>query len=330
MSIESSFGHTPHEQISDVAVSPSFATDHTVFTISDGRPLRSTDGGKHWVEIERGLTGESVAQYAFSPVDPKIMYLSTRGSGVFRSDDAGLSWRRANSGASPAYTADIVVSQSSSDVVVADDGLLGGLTRSTDSGATWTPVSGIGGAKAMTFVPGKPGNLVVGDKSGSLLVSHDDGATFARAGEAAGGASILVLAVGSNQSASTVFAGTSKGDVLVSSDAGDSWSKLGPGIPNDQITGLVPSSDYATDKTLWASTWHHGPYRSTDGAKTWKPAAKGVTTDPQADDLGFPQFGSIAIVPESGNRQLYLVGYDGLFTSSDGGARWAELQTVSE
>ena len=186
------------------------------------------------------------------------------------------------------------------------------------------------GAKAVTFVPGKAGHLVVGEKNGSLWVSHDDGATFTQAGTAAGGASIMSLAVGSKQSASTVFAGTSKGDVLVSTDAGDSWSKLGPGIPNDEITGLVPSSDYATDKTLWASTWHHGPYRSTDGAKTWTPAAKGVTTDPQADDLGFPQFGSIAVVPDSGNRQLYLVGYDGLFTSSDGGARWAQLQTLAE
>ncbi len=47
--------HTPHDDIFDVAVSPTYVTDQTVFVISRGILLKSTNGGQTWNRIVRGI-----------------------------------------------------------------------------------------------------------------------------------------------------------------------------------------------------------------------------------------------------------------------------------
>ncbi|MDQ1534544.1 MAG: hypothetical protein QOF28_2305 [Actinomycetota bacterium] len=327
---ERGFAHIPHDQITHVAVSPAFATDHTVYTVSDGEPLRSTDGGRHWVEMVRGLTGEVAAYFAVSPVDPRVVYLATRGGGVYRSGDAGVSWKPTNAARNPANTAELAVSPVSSDVVVAAGGLFGGVYLTVDGGATWRQTPRLGRVNVAAFVAGHTGRVVAGDATGTLLVSDDNGASFRPAGKIPG-AAITALAAGPAKAESTLFAATNTGVVFFSDDAGSSWSKVGAGLPDQQILALAFSGNFASDSTLWASTWHHGPYRSTDGGKTWKAQPRGLTTDPQANAFGYPEFHTIAVARNaSGKQVLYLVGYDGLFESSDEGAHWASVETVSE
>ena len=330
-SAERGFAHTPHDDTTHVVVSSSFATDQTVFAVSGYRPIRSTDGGANWVEIVQGLTGQTPARFAMSPVDHHVVYLSSLGGGVYRSNDQGVTWESTNSGASMTNIAELAVSPSSSEVVVAAEGSFGGLFRTVDGGDTWTPVPGIGKANTVTFVPDHVGRVVVGGAGGLLYLSDDDGATFQQTGGIGGGAEITAVVVGRNKSGSTLFAGTSEGDVLRSDDAGDSWSRVGPGIPDQQVTSLALSADYATDDTLWASTWDDGVYRSADGGETWTAKFNGLTTDPQADEIGVPQFRALAVAPgSSGNQLLFLAGYDGMFKSSDGGSHWAAVETEAE
>ena len=327
---ERGFAHIPHDQITHVAVSPSFATDHTVYTISDGEPLRSTDGGRHWVEMVRGLTGEASDYFAVSPVDPRVVYMASHGGGVYRSADAGVSWKPTNADRVPANTADLAVSPASSDVVIAAGGLFGGVFLTVDGGATWKQTPRLGHVNVAAFVAGRTGRVVAGDAAGTLLVSDDNGASFKQSAKIPG-AAITALAAGPAKAESTLFAATNTGVVLFSDDAGSSWSKVGAGLPHQQILALAFSGHYAADSTLWASTWHHGPYRSTDGGKTWKAQPNGLTTDPQANAFGYSEFHTIAVARDVSDKQvLYLVGYDGLFTSSDEGAHWKSVETISE
>jgi photosystem II stability/assembly factor-like uncharacterized protein len=64
---------------------------------------KSTDGGEHWRQLAKGLPGEaegiSRIGPTVSPSDPNRMYAwvnAKKGSGIYRSDDAGESWQQVN------------------------------------------------------------------------------------------------------------------------------------------------------------------------------------------------------------------------------------------
>src|SRR5579871_3354686 len=82
--------HTPHDPSSDVELSPSYARDGKVFAVSASRLLVGDGTSSTWTQLVNGLprspeNGESIAQVAISPSDERIMYVSSRVGGVFRS-----------------------------------------------------------------------------------------------------------------------------------------------------------------------------------------------------------------------------------------------------
>ena len=325
-----SFAHTPHDQIVHVAVSPAYATDHTLLAISNNHSLRSTDEGQHWVETVHGLGGQIFSRFAWAPSDPEVVYLSSRNGGVFRSDDRGRSWRTTNSPAGMANVDQIAVSPTSANTVIAALGNSGGLYRTVDGGRAWSPVPQFLKIGALMFVPTRAGRVVAGDRTGKFYVSDDKGAHFRRARGRVRGA-ITAIAPGASAAPGELFAGTSAGQVLRSDDSGNTWSPIGPGIRGEPITSLLVSPNYATNHSIWASAWHTGSYRSTDGGRSWKRQSRGLTTDIQADQIKQAQFRTLAVAPlDRGRQLLFLAGYDGLFSSDDGGSHWHSIETQAE
>lgn len=53
---------------------------------------RSEDGGMTWKAINEGLATKNVRSIAQSHVDPKLWYVGTNGSGLYRTRDAGEHW----------------------------------------------------------------------------------------------------------------------------------------------------------------------------------------------------------------------------------------------
>lgn len=106
---------------------------------------KSTDGGKSWNKIHKGFPKGKLGRIAVAvaPSDPKILYavLETeekKDRGLYRSDDAGASWRLLNSDfglvVRPFYFSRIVVDPKNPDVV-AKAGLFGSISR--DGGKTF-------------------------------------------------------------------------------------------------------------------------------------------------------------------------------------------------
>jgi photosystem II stability/assembly factor-like uncharacterized protein len=54
--------------------------------------LKSTDGGASWQPSSAGITNASVQSLAIDPSMPTVVYAGTT-DGVFKSIDAGASWR---------------------------------------------------------------------------------------------------------------------------------------------------------------------------------------------------------------------------------------------
>ncbi len=53
---------------------------------------KSEDGGITWIPINKGLASLNVRSLAQSPTDPKMFYVGTNGSGLYRSRDEGDRW----------------------------------------------------------------------------------------------------------------------------------------------------------------------------------------------------------------------------------------------
>jgi photosystem II stability/assembly factor-like uncharacterized protein len=53
---------------------------------------RSEDGGTTWSTLNKGLATLNVRSLAQSATDPKLFYLGTNGSGLYRSKNAGETW----------------------------------------------------------------------------------------------------------------------------------------------------------------------------------------------------------------------------------------------
>jgi photosystem II stability/assembly factor-like uncharacterized protein len=328
--------HTPHDPISDVALSPSYARDGKVFAISASRVLVGDGMSSTWTELVRGLprspeSGESIAKIAIAPSDENIIYLSSRVGGVFRSDDGGVSWKDVASGVvdhglSPAradLTA-IAVSPRDADVVLAG-GSLSGLYRTADGGAHWQSLSGFRRVGAIAFA-GTNRTAFLGDGTGRLLRSDNEGESWAVVARAKTGTFSAIASSGA-----AVFAGTNTGALFTSTDGGHTFATIGKGVPAESIQSIALSPEYANDHTLWMSTYRTGVYRSTDGGQVWSPSTHGLTTDPQADNVGVSQFRTLTAGKNAtGGIVLFEAGFDALFRSTDEGAHWYRVETLGD
>jgi photosystem II stability/assembly factor-like uncharacterized protein len=319
--------HVPHDVISGVAFSPQYSTDQTVFTISRGHLLRSADGGSNWSESLRGIGPELLNQVAIAASDKTRMYLASA-AGIYRSIDSAASWTFffVRGGISL-----VIVSPTNPDLVLAA-GTSSGLYRSTNGGESWAQVAGdFGRITSLTFETGGAQQLL-GTDTGRIYRSVDTGSTWTMTLAVPGGSAVTALGARSIAPANETLAGTAAGELFRSTDGGSSFVRFGSGIPKEQVMGIAVSTDYATDHTVWLSTWTSGVYQSINWGSTWTRTSSGLTTDPQGDQIGAPQFGALSTAASGqGNGQvLFVGGFDGLFRSDDRGATWHERQTLSE
>jgi photosystem II stability/assembly factor-like uncharacterized protein len=324
--------HSPHDDVADIAVSPAYADDQTVLAIVRGRVMRSTDLGRTWVEMVRGLggTGQVLTRVVFAPTNERIVYLTTRSDGVLKSEDGGTSWEAANRGLANLNLQDIAVSPVSPDIAVAA-GAVGGLFRTTDGGESWSAVRGIEQVSSLAFLP-DGSRVLAGDRRGRLTTLRDAGTTKGRVLTLERGDALTAITIGAApDSPGSLFVATASGRLFRSDDGGRSYSRRGHGLPDEEVKSLELSPDHATDGTLWASTWRSGVFRSVDDGDTWTPITDGLTTDPSADVVKVPHFRRLAVgVDRSGHTSLFVGGFDGIFRYDDDDSTWDAVETLSD
>jgi len=142
--------------------------------------FKSTDGGTTWLPLTNGLPsnadGLGRIGIAIAPNAPRRMYAwvtAARGTGLYRSDDAGSTWERVNS--EPRVTGrgddfgNVRVDPTNADVVyVANTSTY----RSTDAGRTFTAIKGAPGGDDYHTIWINPANPDI------MLIAVDQGATI--------------------------------------------------------------------------------------------------------------------------------------------------------
>ena len=327
-----------------------------------GGVWKTTSAGETWYPVFDSITAvSSIGAVEVAPSDPNVIYAGTgdmvtggvinEGNGIYRSSDAGRTWRHSGLARTKQIPSILIDPRSSTLVLVAAQGDLHrktddrGVYRSVDGGRTWTRTlyvddeTGIqklaraNDVPTVIFATTVKHYVPLGDaparpptdtgRTGTALYkSTDEGLTWR---EITGGglprlAGRTSIAVAMNTNAQRVFLITNTG-LYRSDNGGTSWRQMDASderIRNGQ--GGYSSGVYVDPQnpdvvyTLATAT-----YKSTDGGNTFT----GFKGAPGGDD---PQ--QMWIDPTNGERMF--LGYDqGATISLDGGGTWSSWYNQS-
>ncbi|MBI3970987.1 MAG: hypothetical protein HY332_06830 [Chloroflexi bacterium] len=233
--------------------------------------LKTTDGGRGWVPLERGLPSRfQPTAIAASPDAGRIVLLAGV-DGLFRSTVAGAMWSAVRVPLPP-ITA-IAFDRSNPQLVLAGSELRGNF-RSTDGGRTWRPANvglprdrygNTAGAVALVQDSAEPRVFYMGTNGfDGVYRSNDGGLTWTAAGTGLPSASTLAVGVNA-ASPGAVFALSEQG-LATSTDGGASWQLLS-GLP--PVEPVAMAFEPGGKDTMYVAGARGALLRSTDGGKTW-------------------------------------------------------------
>ena len=321
---------------SDIAVPTSPAKDHLyTFYVSfwTGGVWKTTNNGTTFEPVFDAQRKLAVGDVTVAPSNSNIVWVGTgdaftsrssyAGDGVYKSTDAGRTWKNMGLGDSH-HIARIAIHPSNPDIVfVAAMGHLfsdnpeRGVFKTTDGGATWTKV---------LYVNERVGvvDLVMDPKNPSVLYA---------------------AAYDKKRLPWQMVNGGPDSGIYKSTDAGTTWTKLSRGLPSGRI-GRIGLDIYLKDPSiLYAVIENENPrtpapsaaqpggpgsgpgapgatmggevYRTETGGLTW---AKMNAADFNVSPKGPYYFSQIRVDPN--NDQHILVTQDGYRRSLDGGRTW--------
>jgi photosystem II stability/assembly factor-like uncharacterized protein len=231
------------------------------FGSTGGGVWKTSDAGLTWKSVSDGYFGGSIGAVAVAPSDPNVIYVGTgevtvrgnvaEGDGMWKSTDAGRTWKRAGLADSRHLTR-VRVSPQSADLVYACalGHLFGpnderGVYRSRDGAATWERVKFISrdaGCVDLAMDPTNPRILY---------------ATFWNV----------------RRQPWTMDSGGAGSGIWKSTDGGDSWSELtrNEGLPRGTIgiSGVTVSPGNPDNVYAVVEAEDGGVFRSRDAGKTW-------------------------------------------------------------
>ena len=256
--------------------------------------------------------GGRVLAVAGLPSDPNTFYFGAVGGGLWKSSNAGLTWKpifdHLPSGHRIASIGAIAIAPSNPNIIYVGTGEADmrsalsfgdGLYKSTDAGATWTHIG-----------------LTDSRQIGKIVVDPADPNK------------VYVAALGHP------YGPNPQRGVFKSTDGGLTWTHAldkGPtiGAIDLALDPEDPNTLYATTWNVHRTTWSvyapvSGPggglYKSTDAGLTWTQLSNGL---PQG------KWGRVGVAAGTGHRVYTLIDSDkpGLYRSDDGGTTWSLAST---
>ncbi|HVX40003.1 MAG TPA: glycosyl hydrolase [Gemmatimonadaceae bacterium] len=323
------------------------------FGATGGGLWKTTDTGKTWTPVtDHQISSASVGAVAVSESNPNVVFIGTGegeirgnimpGDGVYKSADAGKTWKKVGFENSDAIAKIRIHPTNENVVFVADFGKYGvpseerGLFKSTDGGATWKKVLYRGpktGSNDVIFDRANPNVMYAtmweayrnewgmssGGEGSGLFKSTDGGDTWTDITRAKGlpegvDGKIDVAVSPANSNRVYALVENENGGLFRSDDAGATWTKVNENRNIRQrafyYTHVI--ADPKNQDEVYAL--NTSAYRSTDGGKTLQNVGGGTHGD--THDLW--------IDPDNGDHMMMANDGGGTVTTNGGKAWTAE------
>lgn len=245
--------------------------------------------------------------------DPLTYYMGTTGGGLWKTEDAGNTWKNISDGYfTTGSVGAVAVSESDPNIVYvgmgehAPRGVMtsygDGVYKSFDGGKSWKKL-GLDNTRQIS-------RIVIHPKNPDIVYVAAQGA---------------------------INGPTTDRGVYKSTDGGLTWRKV---LYVNDLTGCAElSMDYNNPRVLYAAMWHHqrlpwkvisggpgsGLYKSTDGGETWEKIHNGLPKE-----LGKM---AVAVCRSNSDKVYALIESDsekeqgGLFVSANGGKSWTKVSS---
>lgn len=276
---------------------------------ASGGVWKSDDGGYHWRPIFDREPAQSIGAIAIAPSDPNIVWVGTGepfirsnvsiGDGIYKSMDAGETWRHMGLGQTGRISRIVIDPRNPNVVFACAMGTLygpqrqRGVFRTTDGGKTWQRVLFVNentGCSDIAMDPKNPGILFAGTWQ---MIIHTWGK----------------------------YSGGPGSGVYVTRDAGNTWTHIvGHGLPAQPLGKIAVAIARSDPRRVYAliETGYDGRgtlWRSDDGGREWKCVNWEHVIDERPDYTT-----RIAVSPVNDNEIWFLsnflsVSYDGGYTT---------------
>jgi photosystem II stability/assembly factor-like uncharacterized protein len=162
----------------------------TPWKLEDGGPgsgiYKSTDGGEHWANLTHnpGLPQETLGRMGITVAgsDPNVVYtiIQAKHGGIFRSNDAGATWKRVNDDMElrqrAFYYMRIYADPAKADTIYVPQ--VGGLWVSRNGGKTFTALHTPHGDNHIVWINPRNPRILLEGNDGGATVSTDGGETW--------------------------------------------------------------------------------------------------------------------------------------------------------
>ena len=302
--------------------------------------------------------GGRVQDIEMDPTNTNIIYAGAATGGIFKSEDAGVTWIPIFDAQPSLSIGDIAIATSDPNIIYAGtgepncgggsityDGM--GIYKSTDAGENWS-FTGLDSTRNTGRIIIDPqnservwaatmGDLFANDSNRGIYRTTDGGATWQQVLFLTDSTGAIDLAI-HPQHTDTIYAcmwerirrptyehyGGSSCGIYRSFDGGDTWTQLTSGLPSGNNVGRIGIDISQSDpNTLYAiyadkTGYFMGLFKTTDGGNTWGP-----TNDASLGSMFASYgwwFGRIKCDPTSSSI-VYAIGFNE-YKTTDGGFTW--------